>query len=102
MHGQVADFMDVLFGEASECPTSGEISFVVPRHREFDQELEDFSDLIETDELSLIPTMDQLLGKVKPVLSNHLKLKPKTAYRLMQIKSIAECPKSILQYFRTA
>ena len=36
---------------------------------------------------------------VKPVLSGHSK-KKKTNYRLMQVKSIAECSKgSILQYF---
>ena len=42
---------------------------------------------------------------VKPVLSVHSKRRPKlvfkTDYRLMQVKSIAECSKgSILQYFR--
>ena len=42
---------------------------------------------------------------VKPVLSGHQKRRPKmgfkTDYRLMQVKSIAECSKgSILQYFR--
>ena len=42
---------------------------------------------------------------VKPVLSGHSKRTPKlvlnTDYRLMQVKSIAECSKgSILQYFR--
>ena len=42
---------------------------------------------------------------VKPVLSGHSKRTPKlvfnTDYRLMQVKSIAECsPWSILQYFR--
>ena len=42
---------------------------------------------------------------VKPVLSGHSKRRQKlffkTAYRLMQVKSIAECSKgSILQYFR--
>ena len=42
---------------------------------------------------------------VQPVLSSHLKENPKlvfkTNYRLMQVKSIAECSKgSILQYFR--
>ena len=42
---------------------------------------------------------------VKPVLSGHSKRRPKlvlkTDYRLMQVKSIAECSKgSILQYFR--
>ena len=42
---------------------------------------------------------------VKPVLSGHTKRRPKlvfkTDYRLMQVKSIAECSKgSILQYFR--
>ena len=41
----------------------------------------------------------------KPVLSGHSKRRPKlvskTNYRLMQVKSIAECSKrSILQYFR--
>ena len=61
MHGQVTDFMDVLFGET---PDSGEINFVIPRQREFDQELEfeDLGDLIQnSDEISLIPDMD-LLG----------------------------------------
>ena len=42
---------------------------------------------------------------VKPVLSSHSKRKPKlfskTDYRLIQVKSIAECsPWSILQYFQ--
>ena len=43
---------------------------------------------------------------VKPVLSGHSKRRPKlvfkTGYRLMQVQSIAECPKpwNILQYFR--
>ena len=42
---------------------------------------------------------------VKPVLSGHLKRRPKlffkTDYHLMQVKSIAECsPWGILQYFR--
>ena len=42
---------------------------------------------------------------VKPVLSGHSERRPKlvfkTDYRLMQVKSIAECSKgSILQYFR--
>ena len=38
---------------------------------------------------------------VKPVLSDHSK--KKTNYRLMQVKSIAECSKgSIRQYFRPA
>ena len=42
---------------------------------------------------------------VKPVLSDHSKWRPKlffkANYRLMQVKSIAECSKgSILQYFR--
>ena len=41
---------------------------------------------------------------VKPVLSGHskkntTKLTFKTDYRLMQVKSVAECSKSILQYF---
>ena len=45
-----------------------------------------------------------LLFTVKPVLSGHSKRRPKlvfkTDYRLMQVKSIAECSKgSILQYF---
>ena len=41
------------------------------------------------------PTADDT---VKPVLSGHSK--KKTSYRLMQVKSIAECSKgSILQYF---
>ena len=36
--------------------------------------------------------------KLEPVLSGHSKMK--TYYRLMQVKSIAECSKgSILQYF---
>lgn len=64
MHEQVTDFMDVLFGETSEHITPGEINFVVPRQREFEQELEigDMSEFIETgDELSLIPNMDDLL-----------------------------------------
>ena len=44
---------------------------------------------------------------VKPVLSSHSKRTPKlvfnTDYRLMQVKSIAECSKgSILQYFQPA
>ena len=43
-------------------------------------------------------------NKVKPVLSGHSKRRPnvvfKTDYRLMQVKSIAECSKGILQYFR--
>ena len=52
---------------------------------------------------------DQLVSlsgsTVKPVLSGHSKRRPKlvfkTAYRLMQVKSIAECSNgSILQYFR--
>ena len=49
-----------------------------------------------------------LTGTVKPVLSGHSKRRPKicffnTDYRLIQIKSIAECSKaSILQYFRTS
>ena len=43
-------------------------------------------------------------GTVKPVLSGHSKRRPKlvfkTNYRLMQVKSIADCSKgSILQYF---
>ena len=69
MHEQVTDFMDVLFGETSEHISPGEINFVVPRQREFEQELEigDMSDFIETgDELSLIPNMDDLLGKSLP------------------------------------
>ena len=42
---------------------------------------------------------------VKPVLSGHWKRTPKTGfntdYHLMQVKSIAECPKgSILKYFQ--
>ena len=41
---------------------------------------------------------------VKPVLSGHSKRRPNivfnTEYRFMQIKSIAECNGSILQYFR--
>ena len=42
---------------------------------------------------------------VKPVLSGHLKRRPKlvfkTDYRLIQVKTIAKCSKgSILQYFR--
>ena len=41
---------------------------------------------------------------VKPVLSDHSNGKPKlflmTDHRLMQVKSIAECSKGILQYFR--
>ena len=41
---------------------------------------------------------------VKPALSDHFKGRPKlvfkTEYCLMQVKSIAECSKSILQYFR--
>ena len=42
---------------------------------------------------------------VKPAFSSHSKRRPKlvfkTEYRLMQVKSIAECSKgSILQYFR--
>ena len=46
-----------------------------------------------------------LLNTVKPVLSGHSKRRQKlvykTEYRLMQVKSIAECsPWSILQYFR--
>ena len=42
------------------------------------------------------PTADYT---VKPVLSGHSK--KKTNYRLMQVKSIAECSKgSILHYFR--
>ena len=45
------------------------------------------------------------MGTVKPVLSSHPKRRPKlvfkTDYRLMQVKSIAECSKvSILQFFR--
>ena len=45
------------------------------------------------------------VNTVKPVLSGHSKRRPKfnfkTNYRLMQVKSIAECSKgSILQYFR--
>ena len=48
---------------------------------------------------------DQTLSTVKPVLSDHSKRRQKlvfkTAYRLMQVKSIAEYSKgSILQYFR--
>ena len=48
---------------------------------------------------------NQNIYPVKPVLSGHskrrLKLVFKTDYRLMQVKSIAECSKgSILQYFR--
>ena len=35
---------------------------------------------------------------VKPVLSGHSKRKPN--YRLLQVKSIADCSRSILQYFR--
>lgn len=63
MHGQVTDFMDVLFGETPEYITAGEVNFVVPRQREFDQELDVgiMSDLIETgDDLSLMPNMDLL------------------------------------------
>ena len=46
-----------------------------------------------------------ILCTVKPVLSGHSKRRPKivfkTDYRLMQVKSIAECSNgSILQYFR--
>ena len=45
------------------------------------------------------------VSTVKPVLSGHSKRRPKlvvnTNYRLLQVKSIAECSKrSILQYFR--
>lgn len=57
MHGQTTDFMDVLFGETN----LGEVNFVVPREREFDQELEfdDITDLIQSgDEISF---MDSLL-----------------------------------------
>ena len=64
MHGQVTDFMDVLFGETPD--VSGEINFVIPRQTEFDQELEfdDINDLIQNgDDISLIPDMDILLGK---------------------------------------
>ena len=48
-----------------------------------------------------------LLLTIKPVLSGHSnkdqKLVFKTNYRLMQVKSIAECSKgSILQYFQLA
>ena len=47
----------------------------------------------------------QGIHTVKPVLNGHSKRRPKlvfkTDYRLMQVKSIAECSKwSILQYFR--
>lgn len=62
MHGQVTDFMDVLFWETPD--VSGEINFVIPRQREFDQELEfdDINDLIQNgDDISLIPDMDILL-----------------------------------------
>ena len=46
-----------------------------------------------------------IVDTVKPVLSGHSKRRQKlvfkTDYRLMQVKSIAECSKgSILQYFR--
>ena len=48
-----------------------------------------------------------LIIKVKPVFNRHSKRRPKlvfkTDYRLMQVKSIAECSKgSILQYFQTS
>ena len=66
MHGQVTDFMDVLFGETPDT-LAGEINFVMPRQQGFDQELEfeDLSDLIrqDSDEISLIPDLD-LLGTV--------------------------------------
>ena len=49
--------------------------------------------------------MPTIVVTVKSVLSNHSKGRPKlffkTDYRLMQVKSIAECSKgSILQYFQ--
>ena len=49
--------------------------------------------------------LKSILNTVKPVLSGHSKRTPKlvfnTNYRLMQVKSIAECSKgSILQYFQ--
>ena len=71
MHGQVADFMDILFGESSELGNAGEINFVVPlrQQRQFDQELEDLSAFIETDDLSLIPNMEHLLGKSSSYVS---------------------------------
>ena len=52
---------------------------------------------------SWYPSLD--LHTVKPVLNGHSQKDPKlvfkTNYRLMQVKSIAECTKgSILQYFR--
>ena len=51
------------------------------------------------------PAPEILALTVKPVLRGHSKRRPKlvfnTDYRLMQVKSIAECFKgSILQYFR--
>ena len=65
MHGQVTDFMDVLLGKTPDT-LAGEINFVMPSQREFDQELElvDLTDLLRqnSDEMSLIPDLD-LLGE---------------------------------------
>ena len=56
-------------------------------------------------EKSVREILEQLPYTVKPVLSGHSKITPKLVfkahYRLMQVKSIAECSEgSILQYFR--
>ena len=51
--------------------------------------------------ISCIFRLKLKLNTVKPVLSGHSKLVFKTDYRLIQVKSIAECSNmTILQFFR--
>ena len=60
---------------------------------------------LEHDKQAEIDQANLRVCTVKPVLSGHSRRRPKlvfkTDFRLMQVKSIAECsPWSILQYFR--
>ena len=74
-------------------------------YEEFRKEHPAFNvDVLNEEELKS-PSAKAVPNTVKPVLSGHSKrtqkLFFKTDYRLMQVKSIAECSKgSILQYFR--